>query len=88
MRLRAAKQPLRFEDLPVPIPSERQVLIRVSVCGVCRPDLHILNGELTEPKLPLVMGHQVVGRVESHGSGAKRFSPGQRIGGALARVRR
>jgi len=80
MRLRAAKKPLRLEDVPVPVPSERQVLIRVSVCAVCRTDLHIVSGELSEPKLPLVIGHMIVGRVEGSGSGADRFGPGQRIG--------
>jgi propanol-preferring alcohol dehydrogenase len=80
MRLRAAKEPLRLEELPVPVPSPRQVLIRVSVCAVCRTDLHIVSGELTDPKLPLVIGHMIVGKVEALGSGAHRFAPGQRIG--------
>jgi len=80
MRLRAAKEPLRLDDVPVPVPSERQVLIRVSVCAVCRTDLHIVSGELNEPKLPLVIGHMIVGYVEGAGSGADRFEPGQRIG--------
>ncbi|HEX9096605.1 MAG TPA: zinc-dependent alcohol dehydrogenase family protein [Candidatus Dormibacteraeota bacterium] len=80
MRLRAAKEPLRLEDVPVPVPSERQVLIHVSVCAVCRTDLHIVSGELSEPKLPLVIGHMIVGRVEIAGKGAYRFEPGQRIG--------
>jgi len=80
MRLRAAKEPLRLEDVPVPVPSERQVLIRVSVCAVCRTDLHIVSGELNEPKLPLVIGHMIVGHVEGAGNGADRFEPGQRIG--------
>jgi alcohol dehydrogenase, propanol-preferring len=80
MRLRVAKEPLRLEDLPVPVPSQRQVLIRVSVCAVCRTDLHIVSGELTDPKLPLVIGHMIVGKVEALGSGAHRFAPGQRIG--------
>jgi propanol-preferring alcohol dehydrogenase len=80
MQLRAAKEPLRLEELPVPTPAAGQVLIRVSVCAVCRTDLHIVNGELKEPKLPLVIGHMIVGRVEAAGSGAKRFAPGDRIG--------
>ena len=80
MRLRAAKEPLRLDDVPVPVPSERQVLIRVSVCAVCRTDLHIVSGELNEPKLPLVIGHMIVGHVEGAGNGADRFEPGQRIG--------
>jgi propanol-preferring alcohol dehydrogenase len=80
MRLRAAKEPLRLEELPVPTPAAGQVLIRVSVCAVCRTDLHIVSGELTDPKLPLVIGHMVVGRVDKAGDGAHRFAPGQRIG--------
>jgi alcohol dehydrogenase, propanol-preferring len=80
MRLRAAGEPLRLEELPVPTPAEPQVLIRVSVCAVCRTDLHIVRGELSEPKLPLVIGHMIVGHVETAGKGAHRFEPGERIG--------
>src|SRR6184192_1496826 len=80
MRLRAAGEPLRLEDLPVPSPGAQQVLIKVSVCAVCRTDLHIVNGELPDPKLPLVIGHMVVGRIEANGRHAKRFTHGQRIG--------
>ena len=80
MRLRAAKEPLRLEELPVPSPGAGQVLIRVSVCAVCRTDLHIVGGELSEPKLPLVIGHMIVGRVQAGGDGAHRFSSGERIG--------
>ena len=80
MRLRAAKQPLRLEDVLVPTPGAGQLLVRVSVCAVCRTDLHIVSGELKDPKLPLVIGHMIVGRVEGAGEGAHRFAPGQRIG--------
>src|SRR6266704_5107332 len=80
MQLRAAKEPLRLVELPVPSPGRGEVLIRVSVCAVCRTDLHIVNGELTEPKLPLVIGHMIVGRVEVAGEGAQRFAAGDRIG--------
>jgi propanol-preferring alcohol dehydrogenase len=80
MQLRAAKEPLRLEELPVPTPATGQVLIRVSVCAVCRTDLHIVSGELSEPKLPLVIGHMIVGRVEAAGHGAERFALGDRIG--------
>jgi propanol-preferring alcohol dehydrogenase len=69
-----------MEELAVPVPAKGQLLIKVSTCGVCRTDLHILNGELTEPKLPLVLGHQVVGRVEQAGSAEDRFAVGQRVG--------
>jgi alcohol dehydrogenase, propanol-preferring len=80
MRLRAAGEPLRLEELPMPTPGERQVLIRVAVCAVCRTDLHIVSGELSEPKLPLVIGHMIVGHVQAAGKGAYRFGPGERIG--------
>src|SRR5438132_3683507 len=80
MQLRAAKEPLRLVELPVPTPARGQVLIRVSVCAVCRTDLHIVNGELSEPKLPLVIGHMIVGRVEAAGEGAQRFATGDRLG--------
>jgi len=80
MRLRAANEPLHLEDLPVPVPADRQVLVRVSVCAVCRTDLHIVGGELIAPRLPLVIGHMVVGHVEGAGDGAYRFEAGERIG--------
>jgi alcohol dehydrogenase, propanol-preferring len=80
MRLRAAGEPLRPEDLPVPRPDATQVLVRVTACAVCRTDLHIVAGELAHPALPLVMGHMVVGRVERSGDAAQRFAPGERIG--------
>jgi propanol-preferring alcohol dehydrogenase len=64
MVLHAAGQPLRLEDVPVPEPGPGQVLLRVAACGVCRTDLHVVDGELANPKLPLVPGHQIVGRTE------------------------
>ena len=67
-------------DLPDPEPGEGQVLIEVGACGVCRTDLHIVDGELTEPKLPLVLGHQIVGRVIGQGPNAGRFTSGDRVG--------
>ncbi len=71
---------LQPRDLPVPEPAPGQVLIRVSTCGVCRTDLHIVDADLTEPKLPLVPGHQIVGTVAESGAGTGRFSPGARVG--------
>ena len=62
-----------------PVPGKEQVLIEVSACAVCRTDLHIFDGELTEPKLPLP-GHMIVGRVAGGGEGAVRFADGDRIG--------
>jgi propanol-preferring alcohol dehydrogenase len=70
-------RPLREARLPDPDPTDGHVLVAVSVCGVCRTDLHVADGELPEPKLPLVLGHQVVGRVVA---GGDRFAPGERVG--------
>lgn len=80
MLLDAPHQPLRLVDLPVPEPGPGQVLLRVSACGVCRSDLHIIDGELTAPALPLIIGHQIVGTVERRGDGADRFALGARVG--------
>lgn len=82
MILEAPRQPLVERDLPVPEPGAGQVLIRVEACGVCRTDLHVVDGELTSPKLPLVPGHEIVGRIEAVGPGtrASGLRPGQRVG--------
>ncbi len=80
MVLEQQGQPLVEREVSAPAPAEGQVLIQVSMCGVCRTDLHIFDGELTEPKLPLIMGHQIVGRVVEAGTGADRFSVGDRVG--------
>jgi propanol-preferring alcohol dehydrogenase len=80
MVLDRQRQPLRLAELPEPAPGPGQVQLEVRACGVCRTDLHILDGELSEPKLPLVMGHQIVGVVRAAGEGAERFSPGDRVG--------
>ncbi len=80
MLLEAPGQPLRLREVPVPQPGPGQVLIRVRACGVCRTDLHIVDGELAEPKLPLIPGHEIVGRVAACGPGVERFTPGERVG--------
>ncbi len=77
MVLDAPGQPLRATRLPEPEPGPGQVALEVVACGVCRTDLHIVDGELSEPKLPLVLGHQIVARVVG---GGERFAPGQRVG--------
>jgi propanol-preferring alcohol dehydrogenase len=77
MVLSAARTPLRLTELPDPEPGDGDVLLRVRACGVCRTDLHIADGELDRPKLPLVLGHQIVGEVVAGGS---RFAPGARVG--------
>jgi propanol-preferring alcohol dehydrogenase len=71
---------LELQDLPKPEPGPGQLLIRVTACGICRTDLHVLDGELTEPALPLIPGHQIVGTVETTGRGTSEFSVGQRVG--------
>ncbi|MET0306407.1 MAG: zinc-dependent alcohol dehydrogenase family protein [Solirubrobacterales bacterium] len=80
MVLERQGEPLRPAELPEPEPGPGQVLLSVAACGVCRTDLHIADGELTEPKLPLVMGHQIVGTVAGAGEGAGRFAKGERVG--------
>jgi propanol-preferring alcohol dehydrogenase len=80
MLLTQQRKPLELRDVPEPTPGPGEIAIRVLACGVCRTDLHIVDGDLTEPKLPLVPGHQVVGRVVSGGEGAERFEIGDRIG--------
>jgi propanol-preferring alcohol dehydrogenase len=74
------RQALRLADVPSPRPGPGQVRARVRACGVCRTDLHVVDGELPDPKLPLVPGHQVVGEVVEKGDGATRFQPGDRVG--------
>jgi propanol-preferring alcohol dehydrogenase len=73
-------EPLILSDLPEPEPTDGQVKLAVSACGLCRTDLHIADGELEHPKLPLVLGHQIVGKVVATGRGAVRFNPGDRVG--------
>jgi alcohol dehydrogenase, propanol-preferring len=72
--------PLVLQDVPVPQPGTGQILIHIQACGICRTDLHIVDGELPGPKLPLVPGHEVVGRVARLGEGVDRFKIGERIG--------
>ncbi|MDX6624343.1 MAG: alcohol dehydrogenase, propanol-preferring [Solirubrobacterales bacterium] len=80
MVLERAGEPLVARELPDPAPGPGQVLLAVRACGVCRTDLHILDGELSEPKLPLVPGHQIVGEVVGAGERSERFAIGERVG--------
>jgi alcohol dehydrogenase, propanol-preferring len=80
MVLDAARKPLRLATVDVPSPGPGQVLIRVHACAVCRTDLHVVDGELTEPKLPLVPGHEIVGSIAATGAGVERFRIGDRVG--------
>ena len=80
MLLDAPGRPLRLADLPRPEPGPGQILVKVRACGVCRTDLHVVDGELSEPKLPIVPGHEIVGVVEQTGRGVERLEPGGRVG--------
>jgi alcohol dehydrogenase, propanol-preferring len=80
MVLEQQRESLCLSDLPLPEPGPGQLRVRVVACGVCRTDLHIVDGDLTEPKLPLVPGHQIVGTVDALGEGTDRFRVGDRVG--------
>lgn len=80
MLLRAAGRSLEQSDVPTPVPTGGQVLIEVRACAVCRTDLHVVDGELPNPKLPLIPGHEIVGTVTSMGPGVQRFRRGDRVG--------
>jgi propanol-preferring alcohol dehydrogenase len=80
MLLEKPGQPLRQADVPRPEPGPGQLLIRVRACAVCRTDLHVVDGELARPKLPLIPGHEIVGTVEEKGPEAERFEIGDRVG--------
>ncbi len=80
MVLEAQGRALRAADMAVPRPGPEQVLVRVRACGVCRTDLHVMDGDLKDPKLPLVLGHEIAGTVESLGDDVRGFEIGERIG--------
>ena len=80
MLLEAPHSPLRLAKASIPEPKAGQVLIRVHACGVCRTDLHVVDGELTHPKLPLVPGHEVVGEIAAVGVNVERFKAGDQVG--------
>ncbi len=80
MILDAPRQRLRLAAIAEPAPGPGQLLLRVSACAVCRTDLHVVDGELTQPKLPLIPGHEIIGTVAAHGPGAERFAIGERVG--------
>jgi len=72
--------PLECTEVPMPQPKSGEVLVRVRACGVCRTDLHVIEGELPPRKSPVIPGHQVVGVIEKRGEGAQRFAAGARVG--------
>ena len=80
MVLEAGRADLVMRDLPRPAPGPDQILIQVRACGVCRTDLHVVDGELPNPKLPLIPGHEIVGTVVETGRDAHRYRPGDRVG--------
>jgi propanol-preferring alcohol dehydrogenase len=77
MRVHAPREPLALDDVPVPQPGPGRVLVKVLACGVCRTDLHVADGDLTDCRYPVTPGHEIVGRVEQ---GGRRFAPGARVG--------
>jgi propanol-preferring alcohol dehydrogenase len=80
MVLERPGKPLRMEEVPAPSPGAGQVLLRVHACGVCRTDLHLVDGELPDPKLPVIPGHQIVGTVVETGPGVTLHRVGDRVG--------
>lgn len=80
MRLESSGGPLLSREVARPVAATGQVLVKVTACAVCRTDLHVLDGELPNPKLPLIPGHEIVGRIEELGEGVTGFETGQRVG--------
>ncbi len=80
MQLAAPRTPLRLVDLPTPRPAADQIVLRVLACGVCRTDLHVVDGELAQGKMPIVPGHEIVGSVVEKGAAVERFAAGDRVG--------
>jgi len=80
MLLEQIGQPLQLRELPMPQPGPGEVRVRVLACGVCRTDLHVVDGELPEAPLPIIPGHEIVGLVDALGEGVTGFEPGQRVG--------
>ena len=73
-------KPLVFTEMNSPVPGPHEVRIKVQACGVCRTDLHIIEGDLANPKLPLILGHQVVGTIDELGAGSFKHELGSRVG--------
>jgi propanol-preferring alcohol dehydrogenase len=80
MRLHEQGKALLLEECPVPVCSAEEVLIKVSACAVCRTDLHVCDGDLTKPKLPLIPGHEIVGQVVASGENVQDIKVGERVG--------
>jgi propanol-preferring alcohol dehydrogenase len=80
MVLNHPNEPLQYMQVPIPQPQANQVKIKVQACGICRTDLHVVDGELTHPNLPIIPGHQIVGTIVELGTNVKQFKIGQRVG--------
>ena len=80
MVLKHSGGPLEWTELPDPIPGPGEIRIQIGACGVCRTDLHVLDGELPNPRLPIIPGHEIVGRIDAMGAGVQGLSLGQRVG--------
>src|SRR5262245_37030641 len=80
MILDAPGQLLHYRTVATPVPGPGQVLVKVAACGVCRTDLHVVDGDLLEPRLPIIPGHEIVGRVEALGPSVDQLALGDRIG--------
>jgi len=78
--LKENKNPLQLEDLPIPVPEEKEILVKISACGVCHTELDEIEGRTPPPKFPVVLGHQVVGTVKEAGRNANRYKTGDRVG--------
>src|SRR5499427_850914 len=80
MVLDRPRMPLVLREKPLPVPGAGQIVVEVKACGVCRTDLHVVDGDLSQPKLPIVPGHEIVGRVSALGAGKREFAIGERVG--------
>ena len=80
MVLEKTRTPLIMRERPTPRPAQGEILVEIAACGVCRTDLHVVDGELPHPKLPIVPGHEIVGRIDAIGSGVGGFAVGERVG--------
>src|SRR5215468_493457 len=80
MILESVGQPLQYRTIARPRPGPGQVLVKVAACGVCRTDLHVVDGDLTQPRLPIIPGHEIVGHIEAIGAGVEEFTLGDRVG--------
>ncbi len=80
MVLEAQRARLQAREVEVPVPRASELLLKVKACGICRTDLHVVDGDLTQPRLPLIPGHQIIGEIISMGADVRGFVPGQRVG--------